>query len=357
MHENLRVSVAVITYNGEKFIEEQLNSILNQTVKPDEIIISDDGSSDKTIETIQRIMEKYSNDEIDIQILTDNPIHGISTNCSWAIQHTSGDIIFISGQDDVWSPDKIEKTIKVYENYRDAKIVIADAFLIDADGEPYQGEFCKGFTASLGMLKNGDVVKVSRSTYIEYAESTPLVSGPVLSLKRDLVDLITPIPPHILEDQWMEFVGLAENGLYYQNEKLTYYRMHDSTTQSADMPLYLRIKKNLNRVKNSYTTPSYAYNYGNAMRIYYDNHPDDFEGRDAAIDTVNHIISIGEREISYMRMGRIKGAYNLSKMYHTDIRYKKTGRQAHIISLLYILMYSKKKRNQDIDIELAKVNA
>lgn len=352
MGNNLKVSVAMITYNGEKYIEEQLNSILNQSVKPDEIIISDDGSTDSTIDLINSIKARQSTN-ITITVLTDNPVNGISTNCSWAIQHTTGDIIFISGQDDVWAPNKIKNTLEVYETKPDAQMVISDAYLIDGQGKTHPGDFCLEFISSLGVNK-GEIIKVNRSKYMEYAESQPLVSGPVLSLKRSLVDLITPIPPHILEDQWMEFIGLVEDGLYYQNEKLTYYRIHNSSTHSKDVSLTQRIEKNYDRVKKSYVMPFYTYNLGNAMRMYYNTHPDSFEGRDAAIDTVNHIVSIGEREISYMRMGRIKGAYNLKKMYRTDIRYKKTGRQAFILSLLYILLYSKKKRNQDIDNELAK---
>lgn len=355
MHENLRVSVAVITYNGEKFIEEQLNSILNQTVKPNEIIISDDGSTDGTLSIIQDIIDKHTDIETRILLLTDNPFHGIGSNYSWAVQHTTGDIIFSSGQDDVWAKDKIEKVLCVYNSYNDAKVVITDAVLIDDQGNNLSERFAPRFIDSLEVNQH-EVLKVDRSKYIEYAESTPLIPGPVVSFTRSLMDVLFPFPSNDAEDQWIETIGLLENGLYFICEKTTYYRIHSSTTQSAGDTFRKRIRKNMQRAKTKYTSAVSMYNYGKALLAYHKTHPDDFEGRDTAIDTVNHIISIGEREISYMRMGRIKGAYNLSKMYHTDIRYKRTGRQAHIISLLYILMYSKKKRNQDIDIELAKAN-
>lgn len=343
----------MITYNGEQCIEEQLDSILNQTVKPDEIIISDDGSSDKTLEIIRRIIEKHINEEIKIILLTDNPVHGIGPNYSWAVQHTKGNIIFSSGQDDVWAKDKIEKVLHVYNNYSDAKVVITDAFLIDNLGNKLNERFATHFINSLGV-KQHEVIKVDRGKYIEYAESTPLIPGPVVSFTRSLLDVLFPFPSNAAEDQWIETIGLLEDSLYFLNERTTFYRIHSSTTHSVGDSIWLRIRKNLQRAKKTYTSAVSTYNYGNGLLKYYNTHPDKFDGRDAAIDTVNHIISIGEREISYMRMGRIKGAYNLNKMYRTDIRYKKTGRQAFILSLLYILMYSKKKRNQDIDIELTK---
>lgn len=346
------VSVAMITYNGVSYIEEQLTSILNQTVKPDEVIISDDGSTDGSIELIKGIIENYIDSGIRIVLLTDNPIHGIGHNYTWAVQHAKGDIIFSSGQDDVWAKDKIEKILNVYKKHDDAQVVITNADLIDGQGMPYDGKFCYDFIRSLNV-KKGDSIKVQRSKYI-YRADNPVVSGPVLSFKASIKDLVIPIPAFTFEDQVIEFVGLVEDSLYYLEEKLTIYRIHDSTCNTKNVTLFRRLQKEKNRIKHSYTIPFNMYFFGKMMLLYYKTHPDDFEGRDAAIDTVNHIISIGEREISYMRMGRIKGAYNLSKMYHTDIRYQKSGRQAHIISLLYILMYSKKKRNQDIDNELAK---
>lgn len=352
MNNNLKVSVAMITYNGEKYIEEQLNSILDQSVKPDEIIISDDGSTDKTLEIIKRIIKNQPNAEIRFQLLTDNPVHGIGHNYSWAVQHTTGDIVFSSGQDDVWVKNKIENVLSVYHNYSDAKVVITDAFLIDNLGNKLNERFATHFTNSLGV-KQHEVIKVDRGKYIEYAESTPLIPGPVVSFTRSLLDVLFPFPSNAAEDQWIETIGLLEDSLYFLNERTTFYRIHSSTTHSVGDSIWLRVRKNLQRAKKAYISAVSTYNYGNGLLKYYNTHPDNFEGRDAAIDTVNHIVSIGEREISYMRMGRIKGACNLNKMYRTDIRYKKTGRQAYILSLLYILMYSKKKRNQDIDNELA----
>lgn len=352
---NYKVSVALISYNGVEYIEEQLLSILNQTVKPDEVIISDDGSTDGTIELIQRIIEEYSALDIKITLLTDNPIHGISSNMNWALMHTSGDIIFISGQDDVWFKNKIKSTLKVYDNKQDAKVVITNALMIDANGEKYPKLFCERFISSLGV-DDGFSIKVDRSKYLESAESDALVSGPVLSFKRSLLELIIPIPPSILEDQWIEFVGLAEDSLYFLNEKTTCYRIHNSSTHSENISFFEWIKKNNKRIKKAYRIPFYAYNLGRAMKSYYNQKPSDFEGRSEAIATVNHIIEIGKTEIDCMCKGRLRGSLDIIHFYNADIRYRKTGFQQFFVCLLYIVLYSKKKRNLDINTEMKKYN-
>lgn len=97
-----------------------------------------------------------------------------------------------------------------------------------------------------------------------------------------------------------------------------------------------------------------SYNFGNALLNYYNTHPEDFEGRTKALDTVYHIIQIGEIELKCMRMGRIEGAVNLRRFYRSDIRYQKSGFEPFFICLLYIVKYSKKRRNKDIDDEIKK---
>ena len=100
MYQGKKISVAIASYNGEQFLPQQLDSILSQTVVPDEILISDDGSRDRTVEIANRYREQFEGNT-EIIIRTDNPCHGIGGNFEWAIRHTTGDFIFICGQDDV----------------------------------------------------------------------------------------------------------------------------------------------------------------------------------------------------------------------------------------------------------------
>ena len=348
-----KVSVAMVTYNGVKFIEEQLESIINNTIKPDEIVISDDGSTDGSLEVIRKIIGAYSDSGISFLLLTDNPIHGVGTNYEWAYRHTTGDIIFSSGQDDVWAQDKIEKVLNVYINHPDAQVVITDAYYIDGQGKIMPKRFCQRFIDGLN-LQQGESIRVERSKYMEFAESTIMVSGPVISFKNSLKELIIPIPRNNYEDHWIEAIGVAENSLYFLMEKTTYYRIHNSVTQTQGSSFIKKARKNMQRAKKSYSIALSSYNFGKSLLNYYNTNNEDFEGRDVALDTVNHIIKIGETELKCMRMGRIKGAVNLRRFYRSDIRYKKSGFEPFLVSLLYIVKYSKKRRNKDIDDEIAK---
>lgn len=107
-----KVSVVMCTYNGEQYIQEQLDSILAQTYPLYEIIIQDDGSTDSTCQILQQYQSQYP-----IIHLTHNTgIHGVNNNFFSALRLASGDYIAISDQDDIWMPSKIEKQVAVLES-------------------------------------------------------------------------------------------------------------------------------------------------------------------------------------------------------------------------------------------------
>ena len=104
------ISVAMATFNGEPYIQEQLDSIYNQTRKVDEIIIVDDCSTDSTV----RVIEQYilSHKDIDIKLYKNEENLGYKKNFKKAISLCHGDYVFLSDQDDIWMTDKIEKCIE-----------------------------------------------------------------------------------------------------------------------------------------------------------------------------------------------------------------------------------------------------
>ena len=155
----MKLSVALCTYNGEQFINEQLSSIINQTCKVDEIVVCDDCSTDGTIDIIKRIA--ISNPKVDIRIIVNDHNLGVCANFEKAVNECSGDIIFLSDQDDVWLPDKVEAIIDWFEKNPEKSVVFTDADLIDVNGIPLgdgkslwyytgfsektQKQFCEGF--------------------------------------------------------------------------------------------------------------------------------------------------------------------------------------------------------------------
>lgn len=125
------ISVALCTYNGERYIREQLESILNQTMPVDEIVVCDDGSTDDTLDIIKNYKDKTSTD---IRIYLNEENLGPARNFQKAINQCIGDIVFLSDQDDVWMPDKVSIITEYFESNPNINVVFTNALLVDENG-------------------------------------------------------------------------------------------------------------------------------------------------------------------------------------------------------------------------------
>lgn len=115
------ISLVMATYNGSKYIEEQLESIIDQTIKVDEIIIVDDCSNDSTVDKCLEFSKKFN--YINWNIIKNQKNIGWKKNFKKGIKYANGDFIFLCDQDDIWYKNKIEKTMKIFETYEDAMLV------------------------------------------------------------------------------------------------------------------------------------------------------------------------------------------------------------------------------------------
>ena len=128
----MKISIVMTTYNGEKYVEEQLNSIRMQTRKADEVLIFDDLSSDDTVRLIQRYIDSNKLNNWKAMVNTVNK--GWRKNFFDGIQEASGDVIFLCDQDDIWVPDKIEKMVQVLEQNEKINVLASD-YSIKLEGE------------------------------------------------------------------------------------------------------------------------------------------------------------------------------------------------------------------------------
>lgn len=227
-----RVSVAMATYNGEKYIKEQIDSILINLKEDDELVISDDGSTDKTIE----IINSYRDDRIKV---LEGPKKGIKQNFENAIKNTNGEIIFISDQDDVWMPNKVEKTLSIYEK-EEVTLVIHDCEIVDKDLNCIDKSFFEFRKSGKGKIKN-----IWKNTYI----------GCCMSFKKEIKEKILPIPNDIyMHDQWIGLTNEKYGKSYFLNEKLIKYRRHgENNDELKRKSLGEMIKNRTNLMKNLMT--------------------------------------------------------------------------------------------------------
>jgi glycosyltransferase involved in cell wall biosynthesis len=198
------VSVCLATYNGEKYIKEQLDSILIQLDKNDEIIISDDGSIDNTI----NIIHEYN--DLRIKIYTNFSHKGITGNFENALIHSKGEYIFLSDQDDIWLENKVDNSINYLYTF---DLIITDCKVVDSNLNIIQPSFFKLNNSQSGILNN-----LYHSSYI----------GCCMAFKREILKDILPFPKDIpMHDSWIGFVC----DLFYKSlflpVPLILYRRHD----------------------------------------------------------------------------------------------------------------------------------
>lgn len=201
------VSVVMCTYNGEKYIEEQLDSIIGQSYAVDEIIIQDDCSTDKTLDIVKRYQQKHNN----IHLFVNEQNLGFNANFISAIQKASGSYIALSDQDDIWDPNKIKVQIEAMNDglvsFHTTKPFSADGTKIKENAGHKTPNFC------LERLIYGNVV-----------------SGHTVMMKRSFIQLI----PHLSDfssyykywyyDHILAIVAESHGGLVYINQALTAHR-------------------------------------------------------------------------------------------------------------------------------------
>ncbi|WBM79485.1 glycosyltransferase [Cryobacterium breve] len=140
MSSSLSVSVALCTFNGSAFIEEQLVSVLEQSEPPAEIVVSDDSSNDSTLAVVSRVFgdwrTRHPGVPLELKILR-NPVGlGVVANFEQALGACTGDLLALCDQDDRWHPRRLERMAREFERRPSLTLLHSDARLIDGDGQP-----------------------------------------------------------------------------------------------------------------------------------------------------------------------------------------------------------------------------
>lgn len=212
------VSVCIATYNGEKYIKEQISSILSQIHENDEIIVSDDKSSDKTVNIIKSFNDNR------IKIFIHKPVNSFLGNFENAIIHSKGDFIFLSDQDDVWLPTKYEKMLPLLQKY---DLVCSNSKLCNEHLDVINPDFFNYFNSGPGVIKN-----MIRGTYF----------GSCMAFRRSLLKYALPFPPTIEvgHDRWLGIVSEIVGKSYFYKEPLLLYRQTESSITGLLNPNYKR---------------------------------------------------------------------------------------------------------------------
>lgn len=229
------VDIAMATYNGGKFLEEQILSIQKQTYTNWKLYISDDGSTDNTLE----IIEQFTNDDQRIKLINIKRQGGVIANFNMALKSTNSDYICLCDQDDIWPSSRLE--ILVHEIQKQEKVdfskgilVFSDLELVDQNGNTIADSFYEA-----NRLNPKDNLIGFNLLWIS------TVYGCTTIMNRKLLDIALPIPCSAqMHDQWLALNAQKNDGLYYLDSQTIRYRQHDNNVVGgAATTFFGRIRK------------------------------------------------------------------------------------------------------------------
>ena len=211
-----KIDILIATYNGEKYLKEQIESILNQTYKNIRLIISDDASKDST----PQILEEYRKKDSRIEIYLNKENRGVVKNIEFLLEKVEDEFYMLADQDDVWLPLKVEKSIETLKK-QNADLVFGDLEVVDEKLEtlyPSFGDF---------MLLNRKINKYIDSYKVNYLYNC--VTGCTVLSKKEFIKKIIPIPTeskYLIHDHWIGLIVALNGKLAYMPEKYILYRQH-----------------------------------------------------------------------------------------------------------------------------------
>lgn len=228
---NKKISVAIATYNGQEFIEKQIRSICEQSVAPYEIIISDDNSNDNTLAILKELQNNYN--DIRFFISKNKNRIGFAKNFLKAVLKTSGDIIFLSDQDDIWSKDKIENAVNVIDRFN-CELTFSNINFIDCDGNSIFKKY--EFNSSVLFNLKKRLFKYIKYNYSDLVKNLNL-PGMTFAFKSDLKFDIEKIYNSYnklndlkYHDVLISYLAVRNKPLIFINADLSSYRIHSNNT-------------------------------------------------------------------------------------------------------------------------------
>lgn len=204
------ISVCIATYNGEDYIFEQIHTVLTQLGPLDELIISDDGSSDKTFSIISEFNDSR------IKFFHGGSRLGVVKNFERALSAACGETIFLCDQDDIWLPGKVERCMKALVTSR---LVVTDCTVVNRQLETVSHSFFRLRHSGPGVLRN-----LWKNSYL----------GCCMAMRSSVLSDALPFPKDIpMHDWWIGLIAESDGGVCFIDEPLLLYRRHDTNASPA----------------------------------------------------------------------------------------------------------------------------
>ncbi len=257
------ISVALCTYNGEKYLPEQLESIVGQSVSVHELVVCDDGSSDTTLE----ILQQFSADSpFPVRIFQNTTNLGSTKNFEKCLSLCQGEVILLCDQDDRWRSDRVEKQVGYLRRHPDVDAVFCNAQIIDGSSQPTSSTIWQEVEFNESSQRRWIAGKAHEILFGGF-----VVTGATLALRRSSLERLMPFPVHIpklIHDAWIALALSLEGKIHFIDEPLVFYRMHaDQQVGFGSQMEPVRLKDRLSRDRAEKLAPIRE-KADNAHRIY-----------------------------------------------------------------------------------------
>ena len=230
------ISVAMATYNGEKYITEQLQSIYYQTRRVDEIVITDDCSTDETVTMVREFMKRYP--DCKVRLFVNDTNLGDREKFRKAVSLCVGDIIFLSDQDDIWKEDKVEVLECILTSHAEVSLVSSSFVQIDSAGNVVS----ENKNLYKKRIKSDEPVEVPLEDLIFHNIS----QGCAMAFKKEVRDLFLKHFTEELPHDWiLNVVAAMQKKCYYVKRALFCYRIHEKNTIGTNDNMTLQMKNTL----------------------------------------------------------------------------------------------------------------
>ena len=211
-----KISIALITYNGEKYIREQLDSILSQTIQNFEIVVCDDCSTDFT----RFILTEYAQKDARVVLNFNEKNLGFLRNIEKAIKLCKGEFIALADQDDIW---EIEHLFVLHSNIGDNFLICGDTLFVDEKGNSLDFRLSQAFTIDINSLRNND------EHLLRLLVMDNIFQGAAMMINRKIIDMALPFPEGIkYHDIWLALCAMALNKFAYIPSVIIRYRRHSA---------------------------------------------------------------------------------------------------------------------------------
>lgn len=225
------VSVALCTRNGARFIVEQLRSILDQTELPSEIVVSDDDSTDATLDLVRSTLAAHDGHPIELTVLRNSPPLGVTANFEQASLACSGELIALCDQDDVWLPERLRAAVDAFVADDALTLLFSDATLIDESGEALPNTVFESIRFTRSERR-----EVQRGEAFRTLIRRNVVTGATAVFRAELLRRAVPFPASWVHDEWLAIIAAAIGRVAFLPIPLIRYRQHSRNEIGARKP-------------------------------------------------------------------------------------------------------------------------